>query len=123
MLLQRTMLVNGVATAMTGLTALVGAPWLPAILGPTSPLLLAIIGVGLVVFAGVLFAQARRARIDRRVAWTIAVMDIAWVVGSIAVVEVGVLTAIGNLIVAAVAAVVLVFAILEVRGIAALKAA
>ena len=50
-------------------------------------------------------------------------MDIAWVLGSVAVVEVGVLTAIGNLIVAAVAAVVLVFAILEVRGIAALKVA
>ena len=122
MLLKRTLLVNGIATAMTGLLALVGAPWLPAVLGPTSPLLLAVIGIGLLGFAGVLLVQARRPRIERRVAWAIAVMDIAWVLGSFAVVEVGVLTTLGNLIVAAVAAVVLVFAILEVRGIAALAA-
>ena len=36
MLLKRTLLVNGIATAMTGVLALVGAPWLPAVLGPTS---------------------------------------------------------------------------------------
>ena len=122
MLLKRTLLVNGIATAMTGLLALVGAPWLPAVLGPASPLLLAVIGIGLLGFAGVLLVQARRPRIERSVAWAIAVMDIAWVLGSLAVVEVGVLTTLGNLIVAAVAAVVLVFAILEVRGIAALAA-
>lgn len=123
MLLKRTLLVNAIATAMTGLLALIGSPWLPAILGQASPALLAVIGAGLLAFAGVLFAQARRERIDRRVAWAIAVMDIAWVIGSIVVVEVGVLTLIGNVIVAAVAAVVLVFAILEVRGIAGLRVA
>jgi hypothetical protein len=122
MLLKRTLLVNGIATAMTGLLALLGAPWLPAVLGPASPLLLAVIGIGLLGFAAVLVVQARRPRIERRVAWAIAVMDIAWVLGSLAVVEVGALTTLGNLIVAAVAAVVLVFAILEVRGIAALAA-
>ena len=122
MLLKRTLLVNGIATAMTGVLALVGAPWLPAVLGPTSPRLLAVIGLGLLGFAAVLLVQARRPRIARRVAWAIAVMDIAWVLGSLTVVEVGVLTALGNLIVAAVAAVVLVFAILEVRGISALAA-
>ena len=122
MLLKRTLLVNGIATAMTGLLALLGSPWLPAVLGPTSPLLLAVIGLGLLGFAAVLLVQARRPRIARRMAWAIAVMDIAWVLGSLAVVEVGVLTTLGNLIVAAVAAVVLVFAILEVRGISALAA-
>ena len=122
MLLRRTFLVNGIATAMTGALALVASPWLPAILGRTSPAVLAIVGAGLVVFAGVLLTQARRERIDRRVAWAITVVDIAWVIGSIVLVEAGVLTLIGNLIVAAVAAVVLVFAILEVRGIAGLRA-
>ena len=123
MLLRRTLLVNGVATAMTGIVALVGAPWLPSVLGPASPALLAIIGAGLVVFAGVLLSQARRPTIDPRVAWTIAVMDVAWVAASVAVVETGVLTMLGNLIVAAVAAVVLVFAILEIRGARGLRAA
>jgi hypothetical protein len=121
MLLQRTLLVNGIATTMTGLIALVAAPWLHTILGPTSPALLALIGAGLLAFAGVLFAQARRERIDARMAWAIAVIDIAWVIGSIVVVEVGVLTTIGNLLVAAVAAAVFVFAILEVRGAAGLR--
>ena len=123
MLLKRTLLVNGFATAMTGVAALVGAPWLPAVLGPMSPRLLAVIGAGLVVFAGVVLAQARRPRIDRRVAWTIAAVDAAWVVASVAVLEVGTLTTIGNVIVAGVAAVVLVFAILEVRGIRVLEVA
>jgi hypothetical protein len=120
MLLKRTLLVNGIATAMTGALALVASPWLPAILGPTPPSVLAIIGAGLVAFAGVLLVQSRRERIDRRVAWAIAVVDILWVIGSIMLVEIGVLTLLGNLVVAAVAAVVLVFAILEVRGIAGL---
>ena len=122
MLLRRTFLVNGIATAMTGALALVASPWLPAILGPTSPAVFASVGAGLVVFDGVLVVQARLERIDRRVAWAITVVDIAWVIGSIVLVEAGVLTLIGNLIVAAVAAVVLVFAILEVRGIAGLRA-
>ena len=123
MLLRRTLLVNGIATAMTGLTTLLAAPWLPAVLGPASPLLLAVTGAGLVIFASVLLAQARRARIDRRVAWVIAALDIAWVLGSIAVMEIGVLTTIGNLLVGAVAAVVLVFAILELRGLSRMEPA
>jgi hypothetical protein len=87
MLLRKTLLVNGVATGMTGLIALVGSPWLGARLGPTPPLVLAIVGAGLIAFAGVLLVQARRDHIDPRVAWTIAVLDVAWVVGSIALVE------------------------------------
>jgi hypothetical protein len=88
MLLRRTLLVNGVATAMTGL-----------------------------------LAQARRTHIDPRVGWTIAAMDVAWVLGSVAVVETGILTMIGTLVVAAVALVVLVFAILEIRGLRGLRTA
>ena len=120
MTLNQTLLVNGLATAMTGIAALVGAPWLASMLGPASPALLALIGAGLVVFAGVLLVQARREAIDPRVAWTIAVMDVAWVVGSVAVLEAGLLTIIGNVVVAAVATVVLVFAIFEIRGARAL---
>ena len=121
--LKQTLLVNGLATAMTGIAALIGAPWLPSVLGPASPATLAIIGAGLIVFAGVLLSQARRETIDPRVAWTIAVMDVAWVVASVAVMETGLLTIIGNVVVAAVAAVVLVFAILEIRGARALGTA
>jgi hypothetical protein len=123
MLLKRTLLVNGLATALTGLAALAGAPWLPSLLGPTSPALLAIIGAGLLVFAGVLLSQARRDTIDPRVAWTIAAMDVAWVMGSVAVLEAGILTVAGNVVVAAVAAVVLLFALLEIRGARGLRAA
>ena len=123
MLLRRTLLVNGVTTAMTGIAALVGAPWLPAILGPTPPAILAVVGAGLVVFAGFVLRQARRARIDSRVAWTIAGLDIAWVIGSVALVEIGILTLLGNVVVAAVAVVVLVFAVLEVRGARRLRTA
>ena len=117
MLLQRTLLVNGIATAGTGLLALIGSPWLADVIGLSSPALLAIVGAGLVVFAAVPLALGRRTHIDRSAAWAIAVADVAWVVGSVAVVEAGVLTAIGNVLVAAVAGVVLIFAVLEIRGI------
>ena len=50
-------------------------------------------------------------------------MDVAWVVGSGALVEAGIFTLIGNLLVAAVALVVLVFAILEIHGLRSLRAA
>src|SRR5262245_25649900 len=110
MLLQRTLLVNGIATAGTGLLALFSAPWLAVTIGLTSPALLAIVGAGLVAFAVVLLVLAWRPRIDRRAAWAIAAADSAWVVGSVALVEAGLLTTIGNVLVAAVAVVVLIFA-------------
>ena len=75
---------NGVATAMTGLLALVGAPWLSAMLGAPSTVP-AIVGAGLIVFACLLLSQARRERVAPGVAWTIAAMDVAWVVGIIRV--------------------------------------
>ena len=123
MLLRQTLLINGIATGMTGLLALLGAPWLPAVLSPTPPLVLAAVGAGLVLFAGVLLSQARRDRINPAVAWTIAAVDVAWVFGSLVLVEIGILTTAGNVLVAAVALVVLVFAILEIRGARSLRTA
>jgi len=45
------------------------------------------------------------------------VLNAAWVLGSIAVIELGMLTPLGNIAVAAVALAVLTFAILEVIGL------
>ena len=92
MLLRQTLLINGIATGMTGLLALLGAPWLPAVLGPTPPLVVAAVGAGVVLFAGVLLSQARRDRINPAVAWTIAAVDVTWVFGSLVLVEIGILT-------------------------------
>ena len=50
-------------------------------------------------------------------AWAAIVLDLGWVVGSVAVIEVGGLSPIGTGLVALVAAVVLTFAMLQFVGV------
>jgi hypothetical protein len=64
-----------------------------------------------------------RARLSRGEALLAVVLNAGWVAGSVAVMEVGSLTRVGNWAVAAVAAAVLVFAVLESVGLRRLREA
>ena len=64
-----------------------------------------------------LFWTARRQPIPDAAAWAAIVLDLGWVVGSVALIEVGVLSPIGTGLVALVAAVVLIFAGLQFVGV------
>jgi hypothetical protein len=82
-----------------------------------------VVGVLLVVYAAALLWNGARASISRAEAVAAVVLNARWVVGSAALILAGPLTTIGNLAVAAVAAAVLLFAVLEVVGLARVGAA
>jgi hypothetical protein len=116
MLLRSTLVINGFSTVLCGLALLAAPGTLAALLGVSAPALLAVVGGGLVLYAAGLFWTARRRPIPDA-AWAAIVLDLGWVVGSVALIEVGVLSPIGTGLVALVAAVVLIFAVLQLVGV------
>jgi hypothetical protein len=117
MLLRSTLVINGVSTALCGLALLLAPEALAELLGVSPPALLAAVGAGLVLYAGGLFWTARRRPVSGAAAWAAIVLDLGWVAGSLAVVELGILTSIGSGLVMLVAAVVLIFAVLQFLGV------
>jgi len=117
MLLRSTLVINAVSTALCGLTLLLAPAPLAQLLGVSPPALLAAVGAGLVLYAGGLFWTAGRRPIPGAAAWAAIVLDLGWVVGSVALVELGILTSIGTGLVALVAAAVLIFAVLQFVGV------
>ena len=95
MLLRSTLVINGVSTDLCGLAHLAAPGALAEVLGVPAPALLAAMGGGLVLYAAGLFWTARRRPIPVAAAWAAIVLDLGWVVGSVAVIEVGVLSPIG----------------------------
>jgi len=75
------------------------------------------VGAGLVLYAAGLFWTARRLPIPAAAAWAAIVMDLGCVVGSVAVVEAGLLTSIGVVLVGLVAGAVFLFAALQLVGV------
>ena len=117
MLLRSTLVINGISTVLCGVALLAAPGVLAELLGVSPPALLAVVGGGLVLYAGGLFWTARRHPIPDAAAWTAIVLDLGWVIASVTVIEVGVLTRIGTGLVALVAAVVLTFAMLQFVGV------
>jgi hypothetical protein len=117
MLLRTTLVINGVSTALCGLALLLTPGALAELLGVSPPPVLAAVGAGLVLYAGGLFWTARRQPIPGAAAWAAVALDFGWVVGSVALVELGILTSLGTGLVALVAAAVLVFAVLQFVGL------
>jgi len=117
MLLRSTLVINGISTALCGLALLVAPAPLAELIGVPVPALLTAVGAGLVLYAAGLFWTARRRPIPAQAAWAAIVMDLGWVVGSVALVELGLLTSIGVVLVGLVAAGVFVFAALQFVGV------
>jgi hypothetical protein len=116
-MLRTTLVTNGISTALCGLALLVAPGPLAPLLGVPEPGVLAAVGAGLLLYAAGLFWTAAQQPISPAAAWTAIVMDVGWVIGSVALLEVGLLTPIGSGLVSLVAAVVLVFAALQYRGV------
>ena len=117
MLLRSTLVINGVSTILCGLVLVAAPGTLAELLGVSAPALLAVVGGGLVLYAAGLLWTARRRPIPDAAAWAAIVLDLGWVVGSVTLIEVGVLSPIGTGLVALVAAVVLIFAVLQFVGV------
>lgn len=110
-LLFRALLANAVFSSVSGAVMLLMAGEIAALTGLTKPAWLAIIGIGLIGFGASLFLHVRRQRIRRVEALAISVMDLAWVIGSVALVVLapGLLNTLGITVVLVIAAIVLCF--------------
>ena len=119
--LRRSLQLDGIASGVTGALLLVGAGPVSAVIGLSSPAITRIIGVVLAVYAGALLWNARRASVSRGETLAAVVLNAAWVLGSIAVIELGLLSTLGNVAVGVMALAVLGFALLEIVGLRRLQ--
>ena len=119
--LRRSLQLDAIASGLTGALLLIGAGPVSAVIGLSSPAVARIIGVVLVMYAAALLWNARRASVSRGETLAAVVLNAAWVLGSIAVIELGLLSTLGNVAVGVVALAVLGFALLEIVGLRRLQ--
>jgi hypothetical protein len=115
--LRRSLQLDGIAPALCGALLLMAAQPLSSATGLSAPGPARVVGAGLLVYAALLLWNAARATVSRGEALTAVVLSVVWVLASALLIVDGPLTAVGNLAVAAVAAAVLGFAVLEVVGL------
>ncbi len=120
-LLRYSLRANAAFSTVSGATCLVAATPLAASLGMPQPALITSLGANLLVFALLLVWLAAQREIRIPLALGIVAADVAWVIGSAAVIAAGPLTTAGNWTVAAVANVVLLFAVLQYAGVRRLR--
>jgi hypothetical protein len=109
---------NASFSTMTGLFVIVAHDWIANLLGVAgNDAGLVGLGIGLLVFAATILINARRLELRLVEAWAVVLMDLAWVAGSYVILLVVPLTIVGRWVVAAVADLVLVFAVLQSVGI------
>jgi hypothetical protein len=119
--LRRSLQLDGIASGLCGVLLVVAASSISAVIGLAEPGIARVVGALLVVYAAALLWNGERATVSRAEAVAAVVLNAGWVIGSAVVILAGPLTLIGNLAVAAVAAAVLLFAVLEVVGLTRLR--
>jgi hypothetical protein len=123
-LLRLALRANAGFSTVSGLVLAVAAPVLGPWLG-IPPLGLAVVGLGLLPFAWLLFRNAARTPINEAEARLAVGADVAWVLGSVALVAVDPLglTLAGRVAVVAIALCVADFALLQALGLGRLRRA
>ena len=121
--LRRSLQLDGVASGLCGAVLLFAAQPISTLFGLSTSGVARVVGGLLLVYAAALLWNARRLTVSRGETLLAVVLNAAWVLGSLVVVVDGPLTLIGNAAVAAVAAAVLGFAVLEVLGLRRLREA
>lgn len=121
--LRRSLQLDGLASGLCGVVLVAAASPISALMGLADPSIARVVGALLMVYAAALVWNGARATVSRAEAVAAVVLNAGWVIGSAVVILAGPLTLIGNLAVAAVAAAVLLFAVLEVVGLTRLREA
>lgn len=122
-LLRNSLRGNAAFSILSGTLLILTASPLATWLGSGPPIILTIIGLSLLIFAAGLVHNASRETINILEAKAAVALDGLWVLGSYAIIALGLLSTKGNWLVAMVADVVLVFSILQYFGIRNLKVA
>jgi len=122
-LLRRALLGNTLFSGLSGVIAAVAAGPLAAFLGLSSPIILIILGLGLIGYAVGLYRMATRQPISRNDALFAVVADTVWVVASLVLLLIGwpPFTTAGRWLVVIIADIVAVFAIVQFIGLRRLK--
>ena len=121
--LRRSLQLDGVASGLCGAVLLFAAQPISTLFGLSTSGVARVVGGLLLVYAAALLWNASRLTVSRGETLLAVVLNAAWVLGSLVVVVDGPLTLIGSAAVAAVAAAVLGFAVLEVLGLRRLREA
>ena len=110
---------NALFSGISGLVLFLGAQTLAQFTGIQEPLVFILLGVVLILFAVDLVWIASKENIDRRLAWAVIILDVAWVIGSIFILLTNLvpLTVTGRWTIALVAEAVAIFAILQYVGL------
>ena len=118
-LLRTSLYANAAFSGVSGAALVAAAAPLGRLMGVSVTMVLPIVGVMLVLYAGTLWWSARRPAMNRAEARVAIAMDIAWVVASAALLLIapGLLAPAGRWIVALVALCVAGFAILQALGL------
>ncbi len=117
-LLRRTLQANGIFCGISGAAFLVGAGPITTFLGLSTPVILLILGVVILVTAVLLFRAAAPHAINAQAGLLFAIIDTAWLVGSVILLLTGWVsfTVGGKWAVGVIALIVAVFASLEFYG-------
>ena len=116
-LLKRALIGNAMFSGVSGAAILLANRRLVKFLGLPDKVSLGILGVSLIVYAAVLWFNARRPKIRITDAWVAVVMDAVWVLGSYTLILVVPFSLAGEWVVAPVAELVLAFAVWQWLGI------
>lgn len=115
--LRNSLFANAVFSTLSGLTFAVAAASVASFIGLEQSIVIRAVGVGLLGFAGCVAFVASRPEIDLTAAISIVVGDLAWVVATVPLVMLDILSANGMVAAIAIADVVLVFAGLQYYGV------
>jgi hypothetical protein len=116
-LLKKALTGNALFSVISGAAILLANRWLVKFLGLPDQVSLALLGISLLVYAILLWLNARKANIKITGAWVAIVMDVVWVVASYALIVVVPFSVGGKWVVALVAELVLAFAVLQWMGV------
>jgi len=122
-LLKKALTGNAVFTVVSGLAILFANRWLVKFLGLPDKVSLAILGVSLIVYAAILWLNARRPKIKITDAWIAVILDAVWVIGSYVMIFVAPFSVNGKWVVALLAELLMAFAILQWLGIRKIRKA
>jgi hypothetical protein len=116
-LLRNSLIGNALFSMLSAVGILATTGWLAQFLGLRDRIGLTVLAVSLAGYAVILLINARRPKIKISDAWMAVVLDALWVTGSYALIFAVPFTLHGKWLIAAVAEIVLVFAILQSFGI------
>ena len=120
-LLRTALLANCIFSGLSGIILLFGSNRLSGLFGLHIPIILIGIGALLLVYAAALLLNARRVTVCQTEASVAVLLNVAWVVGSVGLLFVGSLSAVGNWTLTIAANIVLFFAVLQFYAIRRLR--